>query len=509
MFSKLNTFWASVVVSVSSILTGTLGFLNQLVLAKLFGTTIEMDAYLVAMAVPGILMGLSQPLFIHTIVPTLGKYNQNEKKRKKLITTFFLLTSLLSLFIIISGIFISPTLLHILIPNYPPLIFKKVVEISRASWIIAGCFLLSSFFISIYYSLKKFLVPSAVSLLPPLLMIISAILLANKIGIKSVVVGLLVATILQLIFLTPEVMQQLVCFKSVYLKDSEVSGVLKRLLPNMFAYLPFSTPQIIEAFWAAKLEHGSISYLGYCQRIVTFLSVAIGYSLANVSFPELVEYGARGDIVRVKAIGAHRLRFILLISVLISTVIIVLRIPLLQIGLQRGAFNELSTYGVASVLPWYLLSMIAISAINFIYRIYYATRDFKTPAIVGLIIPVIYFGLSGLLIRYWSYIGIGVAFVCSWWFFFLVLTLLLDKERIYFWNNDFIWFLFRLSVSAFFSGVISSLVLSFVFNILGLWKSTLLIFVINLFSFFILTNYIFCISEIKTLTRRLYIKKYI
>jgi putative peptidoglycan lipid II flippase len=365
------------------------------------------------------------------------------------------------------------------------------VEISKFGWISAGCLLLSSFFTSIHYSLKQFFVPSAVQLLMPSAMIISALLVSDQIGVKSVAIGLLVASILQIAFLIPGVMRQLTCVNSMLLKHSEVIGVLKRMLPAAIAWLPFTTTQMIEAFWASKLGPGSISYLGYCQRIAVFLSVAIGYSVANVSFPEMVKYVAIGSKKQAKAIAVHRLRSILLISVLLSTVIIVLRIPLLRIGFQRGAFDELSTQGVASVLPWYLLGTIAMTSINLIHRMYYSLGNFKTPTIIGLIIPVIYFGLSGLLSRYWSYIGIGIAFACSWWLFFLISALLVD-----FWEKSFTWFLGKLSVAALGSGIISSLFLPLALGVFGLWTGTFIIASANIFVFVALIYWVLRIPEI-------------
>jgi putative peptidoglycan lipid II flippase len=485
-----------VVVSALALLTGIFGFFNQVVLAKLFGATLEMDAYLAAMAAPGVLTGIGSSVFTFTIVPTLGRYDQDNEEGRRLATTLLLLTSMLSLLISVSGILVSPMLLHSLAPNLPPEGLIKATDISQWAWLIAGCSVLSSFLISVHYSLKRFFVPSAVPLLIPLAMIISALTFSDRVGVKSVAMGWLAASIIQLIILLPGALQEPIRIREVVLNHPEVIRVLRRIVPAAVALLPFTTLQIIEVFWASKLGPGIISYLGYSEKIVVLLSVATGYGVATVSFPEMVTDAAVGKREQVNATGMRRLRFILLTGVLMSVLIIVLRIPLLQIGFQRGAFDELATQGVASVLPWYLLGMIAIACINLVYRLYYAVGNFKTPAAIGVIMPVVYFGLSGLLSRYWSYIGIGIAFACSWWLVFAVSTLLVDQRKSYFWNQDFVWFLGKLGVAGLGSVVSSALLLPSALSVFGLWGGTFAIAAEIVFVFAGLAYWVLRIPEI-------------
>lgn len=494
--STVSAFGLSIVVSALAVLRGILGFFNQLVLARLFGTTIEMDAYLAGMAIPDVLAGIGSSVFTFTIVPALGRYDQDNEGGRQLATTLFLLTSLLSLFVLVSGILIGPMLLHGLAPNLAPEGLAKAVDISRWGWLIAGCSLLSSFLVSVHYSSKQFFVPSAVPLLAPSAMIVSALALSDWVGVKSVAIGLLAASISQVIFLLPGAIRRLTCVKPVLLDHPEVIGVLKRMVPAAVALLPFTTLQMIEVFWASKLGPGSISYLGYCEKIVVLLSVAIGYGVATVSFPDMVKDATMGRKEQVNATGMRRLRFILLTGVLMSVLIIALRIPLLKIGFQRGAFDESSTQGIASVLPWYLLGMIAIASINLLYRLYYAVDNFKTPAVIGVVMPVVYFGLSGLLSRYWSYIGIGIAFACSWWLMFVISTLLVGQRKSYFWNQDFVWFLGKLGVAALGSGISSMLLLPVALGIFGLWGGTLAIAGAGSFVFVGLAYWVLRIPEI-------------
>jgi putative peptidoglycan lipid II flippase len=220
----------------------------------------------------------------------------------------------------------------------------------------------------------------------------------------------------------------------------------------------------------------------------------------------MVKYVAIGSIDQVNATGARRLRFVLLISVLVSTLIIVLRIPLLQIGFQRGAFDELATQGVAAVLPWYLLGMIAIASINLVYRLYYAVGNFKIPAAIGMIMPVVYFGLSGLLSRYWSYIGIGIAFACSWWLAFVVSTFLVDQRKGYFWNQDFVWFLGKLGVAALGSAISSELLLPVALNVFGLWGGTFAVASAGTFVLVVLAYWVLRIPEMAVIVCHLYDK---
>jgi peptidoglycan biosynthesis protein MviN/MurJ (putative lipid II flippase) len=124
------------------------------------------------------------------------------------------------------------------------------------------------------------------------------------------------------------------------------------------------------------------------------------------------------------------------------------RYQLIEILFKRGMFTQTSVNKVASVLPFYLAGLIGMGPATLVSRAYYAKREFKKFGILSVVFIVMYFISAGVLSRYFSYRGIGIAYLAYWLLFFAVSALLLDK-RIF--SAEF----FTHSLKAVFSAVIS------------------------------------------------------
>jgi putative peptidoglycan lipid II flippase len=101
----------------------------------------------------------------------------------------------------------------------------------------------------------------------------------------------------------------------------------------------------------------------------------------------------------------------------------ILRLPVITLLLQRGAFDAATTRGVAGTLPWMLVGSVAMFGTQVAYRILYGQNMHAFPAVVGLIVPGLYLSVALLLGKSLGFQGICIAYAVSWWLAFLVLLL--------------------------------------------------------------------------------------
>ena len=144
---------------------------------------------------------------------------------------------------------------------------------------------------------------------------------------------------------------------------------------------------------------------------------------------------------------------------------------------------------MSSVLPWYLLAAVFIGGLNILRNLFYSKGEFKNIASLGLIIPLIFFILAGLLKDRFSFIGIGIANALSFGILFFASVYLIKNEEERFLTNDFLFFILRNSIAVMISVLSVSMCLSFILETISQLASItlcllLLSHLLNFYSFF-------------------------
>lgn len=452
-------FRSSLLITMAQIMTTIAGFGNQLLLAYLFGATATMDAYIAAVSVPGVVTGLAFSVFSFTFLPILVEHVSDQERFKEIATKLFLVTTCASLLISFLGIEGSSVLLKWVAGNLSADSLELALELSSLLWLVAGFTLLNSCLTAIHHSLKQFATPALMTPLPAAMMMASAWILSPYIGIKSVVLGWLVSCIFQVGFLLHGIISR---FSLNWLKlwDEILLSSVSRIVPVIASLLPFTILQTIEVFWASGLGPGSVSYLGYCQKIVVSLGSMLIYGISIVSFPYMAEDAARGntDLVNLRMI--RDLRLGLLFGMPIAVWLNIIMQVIMKMGFKWGAFDEQAGKGFLTVLPWYLLGMIPMTLMNVVVRVYVARGKFISLVFFGAS-PLIYFLLAGLLSQFFFFVGIGMAYAVYWFLLFIVSTIFLKSGL---WNGDFLRFLVKLGLAVVLTQLAMSLVSSFMEN---------------------------------------------
>ena len=113
--------------------------------------------------------------------------------------------------------------------------------------------------------------------------------------------------------------------------------------------------------------------------------------ISIVSFPDLADKFAnekgRDSLYKFE----KTLRYVLLIAMIIAGLFIAIRIPILTLFYERGSFTVESVNNLASVIPWYLLAAVFVGGLNLLRNLFYSKGEFKNIAILGLIIPIIFY----------------------------------------------------------------------------------------------------------------------
>ncbi len=240
-------------------------------------------------------------------------------------------------------------------------------------------------------------IPPGVSPILFSLSVITGILVAHQVaGPYSMVVGVLVGGMAQLIFLALFALQRGYSLRPIVdWKDSDFQRIIGRWTPVVSSSLVFIVSQQISFSLATPLAEGSVSALSYA---IVFWQLPYGVfasSITTVFFPKMSREWVKGDnsIYHTLLEGLQRLSlFIIPASILLYAG----SEEFLTIVLERGEFTRANTLLTASVLRLYALGILGIAIYTLLLRFYYAKDDYLKPLVVSIIVA-----LADLLLSLW------------------------------------------------------------------------------------------------------------
>ena len=494
----------TLLVTICLILSSVLGFVAQIVFVSSFGASGEMDVYFTLLSVPAVVTGISPMIFSSVLIPTFAKLRSNQLELKTFIDSVWKFIFIFAVLFTSVGFFISVINMDLFIPETQNNLRNTGIQVSLMIWIGSGFIIMSSYLSAILNYNKQFFKVAWTSLLPASFMIIIVLLFHKILGVRSISLGFCIAFIIQFIIFFKASKISLNFFNFKYIPYKKL--LLKQSFLVILSLLPFTILSPISYFWASQLEIGSVSYLGYSQSFAGFLSVTVSMGISIVSFPELADKFANNEGESSLYKFEKTLRYVLLISMFAAGTFIALKVPILTFFYQRGSFNAESVNNLASVVPWYLLSAVFVGGLNLLRNLFYSKGEFKYIARLGLIIPIIFFVLAGILKERFSFVGIGLAYALSSAIFFFVTVFLAKKKEVQFLTNNFLFFILKNTVSVITAGLIVALILPFILNSTSQLVSIASCLVIFLFVYLLSSKFIFRLKEIDEITSLLMIK---
>ena len=487
----------TLLVTICLILSSVLGFVAQIVFVSSFGASGQMDIYFTLLSIPAVITGISPMIFSSVLIPIFAKFKSNQLELNMFISSVWKFILIFAILFTSIGIFLSVINIDLFISETQANLRNIGIQVSLMIWIGSGFIIMSSYLSAILNYNKQFFKVAWTSLLPASFMIIIVLLFHKKLGVFSISLGFCIAFILQFIifFKASNISLNFFSFNIKQIPYKKL--LLKQSFLVVLSLLPFTILVPIAFFWASKLEIGSVSYLGYSQSFAGFLSVATSMGVSIVSFPELADKFANKEGESSLYKFEQKLRYVLLIAMFASGAFIALRIPILTLFYQRGSFDLESVNNLASVVPWYLLAAVFVAGLNLLRNLFYSKGEFKYIARLGLIVPIIFFVLAGILKEKFSFVGIGVAYALSFSFLFFITVNHAKNKEILFLTNNFLFFILKNTVSVIIASLIVTLILPFILNSTSQLITIASSLVIFLFVYLLSSKFIFRLNEIE------------
>lgn len=241
----------------------------------------------------------------------------------------------------------------------------------------------------------RFLVPAVAPLLFSVAVIGSVVLLHRQLGVYSMVVGVLLGGLGQLVVQIAPVRSLDYRLTPLFrFRDPHFRTIVVQWLPVASTASVFAIDQQIALYFASGLADGSGSAMTNALVFWQLPFGIFGASVTTVLFPLMSRQFASRDMEGLSRTVSGALRALAYLLVPSAVGLAVLGRPIVAVALQRGEFTAEATMMASNVLVGYCLGLFSVGAFTFLQRFFYSTGDYRTPLRVAAITMTLDIALS-------------------------------------------------------------------------------------------------------------------
>lgn len=383
-------------------------------MAAFFGTSVMTDAWLMASALPNLLFSTINGAISVTVVPlmTQGDADFSPRSVGRFLNEVFTALFVLSAVLVLLGEVFTPFIIHVMAPGFhSPREIRLTVLMTRIMiptiffWGVAGLA------VGVLQEREEFFLPALSPVAVNIARIATIIILGHLLfGITGVALGFTLAVISQLAVTLPKLKRMGI---RLHFRWHFSHPLMKRMLkisgPFFLTSSVGSVGIIVDRVLASSLVTGSIAALNYSYVLVQIPIGLVISSLATPIYTRLSQHHSarEGDTFRQLAMRGFRL--VLLIIVPITLWFLALRVPILRLLYQHGAFNGESTELTAGTLLFFAIGLPGFSLSFYLQRLFFATQDTRSPARFSIITIIINIVGDIVLVHFMQADGLALA----------------------------------------------------------------------------------------------------
>jgi putative peptidoglycan lipid II flippase len=383
---------AAGVIGVATLSSRILGFIRDMVLARLFGATPAADAFFVAYRVPNLLRELfAEGSMSSAFIPVFTEYQSLKSKQDAWELASAVFTTLLTIVTGITtlGVVAAPGIVWLLAPGFhdDPAKLAITTLLTRMMFPYLIFISLAALAMGILNSLRAFAAPAFSPVFFNIFIIGCAYFLAPNLPepIFGVAIGVVAGGAAQFAMQLPGLKLRGMLFGFKFQPGHPgVKRIGRLMVPSLIGLsvtqINITVSTILGSFFA-----GGPTYLFYGMRLIQFPLGIFGVALATAILPTLSAQAARGALDELRTTLGFGLRMILFIILPAMVGLILLRTPIVHLFFEHGTFTAHDTAETALAVLCYSAGLWAFGGVRIIVAAFYSLQDTRTPAISAAI----------------------------------------------------------------------------------------------------------------------------
>ncbi len=381
---------AAGVIGIATFSSRILGFIRDMVLARLFGATPAADAFFVAYRIPNLLRELfAEGSMSSAFIPVFTEYQTLKAKRDAWELASAVFTTLLTIVtgITILGIVAASGIVWLLAPGFhdDPAKLGMTTLLTRVMFPYLIFISLAALAMGILNSLRAFAAPAFSPVFFNIFIIGCAVFLSPTLPepILGVAIGVVAGGAAQFAMQLPGLKLRGMLFGLRF--EPGHPGVRRigwLMVPSLLG-LSVTQINITVSTVLASFFTGGPTYLFYGMRLIQFPLGIFGVALATAILPTLSSQAARGALDELRTTLGFGLRMILFIVLPAMLGLILLRQPIVHLFFEHGSFTHDDTVATSTAVLCYAVGLWAFAGVRIIVSAFYSLQDTKTPAMTA------------------------------------------------------------------------------------------------------------------------------
>jgi putative peptidoglycan lipid II flippase len=373
-------------IGIATLCSRILGFIRDVVIARLFGVYMYAQAFVIAFRIPNLLRDLlGEGAANAAFVPVFSEYTLKHTKEEfwelANVVLNLLLVALASVTLL--GIVFSPLIVRFIAPGFisDPVKLEATIRLTRSIFPYILLISLAAYSMGVLNSLKHFAAPAFAPCLLNISIIVFALILGEN--IMGLALGVLIGGLLQLGIQLPVLYKKgfrFRPFRRFRHPAAKTIGLL--MLPRLASSSIYQLNNFVDSIFgslASIVGEGGVAVLYFAYRLIQFPLGIFSNALSQAILPAFSIQALEDNYDNLKKTLSFGLRATFFVMLPASAGFMVLAHPIIKTIFQGGRFDAYSSAQTANVLLFYSIGLFAYGADKILQSCFFSLRDTVTP----------------------------------------------------------------------------------------------------------------------------------
>lgn len=396
----------------ATLLSKVLGLARDSLLTAYFGAGMESDAFLTASTIPTTLFdvvigGVISATFIPVFNDIRSKQSTEDALAfvNKFVTLIICITFLISMI----GIVFRTQLVAFMAPEYEAekqSLAANLTAIMFPMIIFTG---LAFSFVGLLQSYGEYNIPSIISLVSNVAIILYYVTLGKKFGIYGLAVTMIIAWSLQFLIEVPWIKKFGVKYRPDFrFKDKSILQAIKLAGPMLIATWVQPLYTIVNQRLASNIP-SAVTYIQQSSRLYLIITGVVSFVVTNLIFPKLAQAISDKKQEEAKGLFSMSVRSMFLLILPLMAAFMILSTPAATIIYGHGQMTTQDVEAISTLLKFYSIGMAGLAVNEVLSKTFFAMQESKIPMITSVVSMIINVALAYILFNVMQVNGLALA----------------------------------------------------------------------------------------------------
>ena len=378
--------------SLGNVASRAFGLVREAVIAGTFGASGVTSAFDAVSGVPKMVYELLVGgMLSAALIPVLSEYasDEGQGELERILSILLSLGAVVLLAVTVVLEVTAPWIAPILVGGFDPQLLATATLLVRLIVPAVLIYGLSGILQAYHYARQDFVYPAMGAPAHNLGVIVAVVLLAGRLDIASLSVGIVVAATVQLLVQLPGLKGTHLRFRLDW-RHPAVRRILGLYAPVVLSIVIQNVGIVIDRNLASRTVNEAITWMTKATFLIQLPLGLVSMAISLAILPMLSQIDAKVELERFKRTLGLGLRLVLVVIIPAAAGLWVLGTPIVELIFEHGQFTAQDTAQTVRALRFYLLGLpFAAIDLPLIFG-FYAQKDTVTPVIVGIVAVCIY-----------------------------------------------------------------------------------------------------------------------